>query len=773
MAVVSRVTTYARFGDYCYRVSANHAYGGFTLTLSTLANAIHYVSLYLYSGVAGAIQISLNGAAWQDMTIIGGRTGGWVRYGVQTPASVANGSTTLYIRLTTNETFYVDAVQVEQKSYATTYIDGDQRGLYRWNGLRHGSSSTRDAQERSGGRERNLLDDYGVEVVEGTKRIGMPPVIHNLQSQSLLPGALYQGAKVLPREIELDLNYSSDSWAGFHGKRNDVIDLLKPDLTRGSQPVTIGYAGPGSAQKVYAQFYYNGGLEFGDFLSYDEVAQVRLLAPDPLWSADDQETAVLDYQDSLANTNGVLARINGAWTKLGTGFSAGASVGAVAVDFQRNRIFFGVGGMTTANGVTCNGICYWDGTTFNAMGGATKGIAGGNVTSLAVSPNGDVWLAGTFTSAGGSATKGVAKWVSSTNTFTVFNLTTTSGTAWFGCTLDKNGLLYLGGNWVGWNGVAGEDYITSYDGASWIKLGTTPFAADDYPAGGRSLVVDLNNLLIVGSSSASGTAKLRKWDGTNWTTLLTTDVTADVYTNFVNPDNTIFSGGQSISTYGGVNVNNVGLYTQNTIVALGSGLTGGVLYDIVRLSSGLYLFVGSFTAAGGLTLSDNFAFWNGYSWNHVDCDLPGSSSVNGAAALNDDLYIIFSQTGTATVAGRATVTDSGSTVAYPRLSVINANASGSCTLQWLENQSSNHRMYFNLPVQAGETVTLDLANLQKRLISDWRGTITDNPLKNSDVTNWKLLPGANTVATFITGTVTSVTALLHWIPRYWSADGGA
>ena len=82
-------------------------------------------------------------------------------------------------------------------------------------------------------------------------------------------------------------------------------------------------------------------------------------------------------------------------------------------------------------------------------------------------------------------------------------------------------------------------------------------------------------------------------------------------------------------------------------------------------------------------------------------------------------------------------------------------------------------MYFNLTIQAGETVIHDLTGLQKRLTSDWRGHITDNPLKNSDVVNCKLLPGANTIATFITGTVTGVIVLLHWTPKYWGADGAA
>ena len=94
-------------------------------------------------------------------------------------------------------------------------------------------------------------------------------------------------------------------------------------------------------------------------------------------------------------------------------------------------------------------------------------------------------------------------------------------------------------------------------------------------------------------------------------------------------------------------------------------------------------------------------------------------------------------------------------------------------MQWFENQSTDHRLYFNLPVQAGETVTFDLTTTRKQLTSDFAGRITDNPLAASDVVNLKLLPGANGLASFITGTLTNVSMLLHWTPSYWSADGAA
>ena len=769
VAAVSRVTTYARFGDYCYSITTPKPYDGLWLTLSTLTNATHYVSLYLFDNVTGTPEASLDGHTFYAMSVIGGRDTGWLRYGVSIPASEANGSKRVDIRMPTEEDFYVDAVQVEANSYGTTYIDGDRGELYRWSGLRHGSASTRSAQERAGGRERNLLDDYGVEVVEGTKRIGMPPVIHNLQSLSLLPGALYQGVKVLPREIELHLNYSSDSWAGFHGKRNDVIDLLKPDLTRGSQPVIIGYAGPGTDKKVYSKFYYNGGMEFGDFLAYDETAAVRLLAPDPFWEADDQETASLDYQDSVSNAAYALRRHDGQWKVMGTGFNG--TVRCIRIDAQRNRIWF-CGAFTTANGITVNRVCYWDGTTFIPVGsGATKGVAGGTAYGMAIAENGDVWIVGDFTSAGGATTVGIARWNNSTDTFTVYNLSTSSGTGWFGAAIDRDGILYACGDITNWNGTAAIDFVVQYDGTTWSAVGTSPFSASDYCNAPEAVKIDLNDDLIVGSSNTPG-GRVRKWDGSAWTLLGEGNASSVIWAIFIDDNNTYVIGG-NFTTIGGVSANNIAIYNGTTFVPLGTGV-GDTVNSISKNPNGLICVSGVFSSAGGITLADRIAFWNGSAWVHPDLDLPGSPNCYANLFNNGgDIFLGFDTTGTATAAGLTTATNGGSTATYPRLSVINGNSSGSCILQWFENQSSDHRMYFNLTVQAGESVVLDLANSQKRLTSDWRGRITDNPLKNSDVTNWKLLPGANTIAAFITGTVTSVVALLHWTPRYWSADGAA
>lgn len=771
IAAVARVVTRARFGVRCYQVTTVKPYDGLWLGLSTLSNADHYASLYLYATDAVTPEVSLDGRAFHAASIIGGRAGGWVRYGVSIPASEASGSQRLDIRIPTEADFFVDAVQVEANDYGTTYIDGSLGDGYRWTGLYHASSSTRSAQVRAGGRERNLLDDYAIEVVDGTKHIGVPPITNQLFSASLLPGAIHQGVRVLPREIELYLHYTvedagsqEDTWAALSAKRAQVFDLFKPDSVSGDQPVTIGYAGPGSDRRVYAGFFYNGGMEgFSDLLHVDEIAPIKLLAADPFWYADDQQTFDLDYRDSLTANYG-LARINGQWQALGTGFNS--TVRAIAVDRQRGRVYFG-GDFTHANGVLVNRICYWDGTTFRALG---QGVTPNGVYAIAVAPNGDVWVGGDFTTVGGSSSQNyLARWNIATSTWTSFGAVIPTGSV-FALAVDHAGLVYVGGNFSNWNANANADNVVTYDGSSWSALST---GADDVV---NSIAVSANNDVYLAGAFANiggvSAARVARWNGSAFSAL-GSGVNDVARALSISSNGDLYVGG-SFTTAGGSAIPYIARWNGSAWSALGSGINE-LVRSLTRSEQGELYACGGFTAADGLTIADRIAGWNGSGWYHLDADLPGAPFTTSGCVLahGQDLYLGLDTAGAALVSGLSTVDNDGTLDAFTRLSVINANTSGSATLQWLENQSTGHRLYFDLTVQAGETVTFDLTSTRKLLTSDWAGQITDNPLAASDVVHFKLLPGENRLGAFVTGTITNLSMLLHWTPAYWSADGAS
>lgn len=657
--------------------------------------------------------------------------------------------------------YFTDGLMLTQTNYLLSYFDGDHLG--RWDGLRHASTSRLEPQERSGGRERDLEADFGV-TVRYMPGAGMPPIVNNLQPLALSPGALFQSTKVQPRYFDWHLSYTDTTLAAFFKKRKDLIDLLKPDRVSGAQPCLLSYSGAHASKKAYIRARYDGGAEMKAF-SADFVEQpvMRLLAEEPFFFEDNQEVAVLDFQDSVSNANGALRRQNGQWKALGTGFDA--LVNAIAIDKQRGRVYFG-GGFTTANGVSASRICYWDGNTFVAMGSGIDDT----VEAIAIAPNGDVWVGGWFNNAGGAASHGLARWNVASSTWTQFALGTTND-IFLDLAIDKSGVLYAVGAFTNWNGNANSDNIVKFDGSTWSNLGT----GTDVTV--RAVKIHPDGKIYIGGdfSTANGVTvtRIAYWNGTTFVALTvggSTGANNTVYALAIDRAGRVYASG-IFTTIGGLSVNRIAVWDGSQFYALGNGINAQG--DNIEISDrGILYVTGSFTQAGDLTV-DRIAAWNGTTWFRLDAVFPGAVTIFGGLALDgEDIHVGYNTSGSATASGLTTVTNGGTVAVYPIVTLVGPS-SGSCTLHWLENQSSGHRLYFNLTVQAGETVTIDLRTGQKSVVSNWRGAIADNPLSNSDFGSFQLLPGANTVAAFITGTTTGVTLQMRWVPRHWSLDGVA
>jgi phage-related protein len=136
------------------------------------------------------------------------------------------------------------------------------------------------------------------------------------------------------------------------------------------------------------------------------------------------------------------------------------------------------------------------------------------------------------------------------------------------------------------------------------------------------------------------------------------------------------------------------------------------------------------------------------------------------------LAIGYDTSGTATIATQNTVTNGAKAVAYPILT-ITGPSSGTLTWQFLENQTTGAICWFNLAIQAGEVVTIDFRPGRRSVVSSFRGAVVDNPLTASDFSSFYLLPGANVIAAFATGTTTAATAVMTWAPEFVSVDGVA
>ena len=719
------------------------------------------VRIYLFDSVGGT-QASAN------FTL----TTNWQRISVT--ATYGTGASR-FVRITNTSasaiTFWVDDVQLEQKAYMTSYIDGDQPGCW-WVGTAWQSQASRDAQFRLGGREVDLETTYGVKVLTN-QGAGMAPLHNNLQPMALQPGSIYQSVKIEARELVLLTSTQTGigvSVQTVHQRRRDLINLLKPDAVRGTQPLVIGYTGANSTREVYGAFRYDGGLEFGQMQGRNEQIAIRLMAANPLWFENTQEIATLNFTASLASDR-AFGRVRGTWQRFGSGFND--LVQCLAIDYQHNRIYFG-GKFTTANGVTVNGIAYWDGATFQPLGAATKGIgvAGTNIVySIAVAPNGDVWAGGDFTTAGGAATKGLAKWAyPGTGAPTIYN-TATTFTDIRAIAIDKNYKTYIGGTFTVFMGIANASYIASTidQGTTWAAVTATPPSGGTPKVYAMALDVDGVSIYFGGDFTAVGgvanTARIAKWNGVVISALATGAGDNAVRAMVVTPDGSLYMGGTFTAVpapyfakWNGVAWTGISMPSGiASVYALAYDPTTNLMYMAAN-SSVLYLY--------------NFSLMTAF-----DIILSGVTPTDTGLLVNrntGDIYWCTGSIGSAPTleAGMTSVTPGSTFQTYPLIVITGTTTAGATsTLNFIENQSSNQRLYFNLVILAGETITINLQTGRKIVSSDWRGVIYNQPLSNSDLANWRLLPGANTIACYMSGTTTGCNALMRWSPLHWALDG--
>jgi len=174
--------------------------------------------------------------------------------------------------------YYVDALQVTATAYALVYTDGDQADCS-WSGVSHASTSTRPATSRTGGRIKNLRDDYYFYSLHPTG-IGAPPVTNYYTDYALLVGALHEHTKIHGRLFILNGLLKGTSLSNLHTRRAALYAVLKPDQVS-DQPVLIQYTG--GAETVEIAAYYDGGLEWGMVEGFAERLGIRFYAPDPEW----------------------------------------------------------------------------------------------------------------------------------------------------------------------------------------------------------------------------------------------------------------------------------------------------------------------------------------------------------------------------------------------------------------------------------------------------------------------------------------------------------
>lgn len=672
--------------------------------------------------------------------------------------------------------FYADGLQVEAKSYPTTYCDGDMKGFlinekpapYLWSGLPGASKSTRSAQTRSGGREVNLLN-LGLKVLT-VVGLGMATLV----DQSLpIPGfgELAQGTGTQAREFTLVTSLIAESGQReLESLRSGLIDAFKPDATVYDQPLILRYQamdddGNPEGECLDIICKYRAGLEG----NWDNNQQERIALQFKMYMPFIQNTyysgVSLGFQSNVANANNLVQRdINGVWSAMGTGISGGNTVENI-IRTNDGSIYVG-GGFTGMSGVANTwGIAKWSNGSWSAVGTGMNG----SVYALAVSPDGNsIYAGGAFTLAGGVAgTSRIAKWDGSVWT----PLSTGADGVVDSIAIDSNGILYAGGGFTNIGGVA-ANYVAKWNGAAWSAMGT---GASGASAGVYVLKVDIrNNWVYAGGKfdsmgGASNTRNIARWDTGAWQSMGTggdLGGSNEIDDLAIMPNGTVYVGGNFagmgrvtgtayFAGWNGFNWFNTGLTFDNTVVAT------------VLLPDRL-LIGGSFTTVNGITLPSRVISWNESTFVPLEITLPGTASVLSALQTPDgNLYLGFNDSGTA-VSSTVATPNMGSSSAYPKIKFI-----GPGKVYRIIDYTTGKSMYFDLTLLDGETAILDFNPYAFSFISSARGNILNTILKGSDF-NLLLQPGVNYFSTFIYGSTSANTkVVMYWQGQYWSKDGAA
>lgn len=762
-AVLLRTTVHQKWGAHSIKVSpsSNNTDGALYDSASLAASGNWYASVFVLGSSAVPYRFFLrnSSSAIAASTNFTG-TDGWQR--ISASASIgASGVFDIFIVKNSSSStcpFYVDGLQVENTSYLTTYMDGDQEGCI-WLGTKHASKTLRDAQHRAGGKLVNLENDYGF-VIKDQPGTGMAAVENNSLQYGLLDGSVYQRTRTRERQFTLTgyvrsaSSSGSNLTAGIHTSRKPVLNAFKPDRVATAQPVRLVYTGAGSTLEIDA--VYDSGLEFGTPKAANDQFGVRFTAFDPYWKGEGNSGASLPVNIIIGTANRILQRsASGTWFSPSSGMNN--TVHVIAKGNDQN--WYVGGDFTTAGGTTACRIARWDGSTWSAIGNGMNDT----VLGLAFAPNDDLYAVGEFTTASNTTACRIAKWSSSAWSAVASGANNDIDAI----AISSTGLVYAGGEFSTIGGVSACG-LAVWNGASWSEVG------DGLSTGGVfAMTFGLDSNLYAGGlfTMPAGTASnIARWDGSSWAALGSPPNLSGVLGLGTGLDGMIYATG-FFSSIGGIGASNAAKWNGAAWQPLGRGL-GSIGEGIAVANDGRVIFSGTFDTADGRSLPDRVAQWNETTWTPLDFDVTGSPTFFASHIDNEGVITVGwnSSTTNASAAAVTQLTNNGMSNAYPMLKLKASTSASSRVFQFI-NSTSNDRIYFDLSLNAGETATLDLSPGKKTFTSTFRGNIINKILPGSNVATWRLLPGLNNVSVFITGGAAS--AWITWKERHWSADGGA
>jgi hypothetical protein len=419
---ISRQTDYQRRGVYGLLVNPGLGVTGgvyYTAALTSGENYSFSADIWGHKDVNYRLYIADNAGTRVSEYVEFAGYDFWIRKSVSYTATASANHRLIIERVTQTSDaldFYTDGWQLENLSYATTYIDGEQTGYiddqeaYGWNGLAHGSTSFRIEDTRAGGRE-TFLDDQsiGLQIIE-IMGLGMGPIT-NLAIPLLSGGGFYDRTVNNDREFVLVGRMDTNqAFPTLHRRRTTLIELLDADVSETQQPMQMRYrpindCGEQMAEDVRIICVYASGLE-GDFVNTQQD-QVSLVFTNYIEGVEDitENGIELTYTETSSSYNRCFKITKeGGFDNLNGG---AINVYSIKRNPVNNLVYFG-GSFTTIGGVAANKIAAYDpdADTFSAMGVGCDAT----VFDIDFDAYGHVYVCGGFHNAGGIACNHVARW---------------------------------------------------------------------------------------------------------------------------------------------------------------------------------------------------------------------------------------------------------------------------------------------------------------------------------------------------------------------------
>lgn len=598
----------------------------------------------------------------------------------------------------------------------------------------------------------------------GHEGLGLPPVEHITQEIYQMPGALMQDVVVGPRVVTITVTTHGITRVHMHAARAKLLDSMRWNRGARAEPSILRYTVNGVSRDLHV--YYSGDVRrscgrYGQM----EIIGFRLLAVDPMFYSPETQEQVLDWQDSHTMRS-IAAKLDGVWDPLGPPAAVGGQrdVNSIVRDPETGNII--VGGWFTGwdglPGVTGDMVVQYNVTTntWQAIGGGLNG----NVRRLYVGPNETIFAVGHFTNGSGGAGDGAADYIAqydrATNTWV--NVGGGPGALTLPLAEDMvighDGTLYLSGWFTDWDGIPAADYIVSlplpYAAGGWAAIDTPDAAVYCVEVGLDGHIFAGGDFANIGAVAAR---RLAEYDpvAATWSPL-GEGVNSAANDLIMAPDGLLYLGGSFTLLGVGPDVlRYIASWNGVAFTELGGGTNGNVHRMALDGEGSLYI-VGNFTQVGSFTVPDSVARWNGFSWTHLDIDIPGAGGGTGIAIIDGDLWLGFdSAAGTGLVSGVATPTNTGNVKSFPIIEIKNQGL-----LQTIKNETTGHELLFNLQILDGEIVTIDLGPGIKTVTSTWRGNLLGSVLGNSDLTGFSLesgprahyggVQGANLITVFVT-----------------------